>query len=605
NAVNRIVLRGGAGDDRLLNGTGIRSTIYGRDGDDVIIGGQARDSIYAGRGNDFVVGGGGNDYLSGSSGRDQLLGGPGNDSIYGGSGNDILQGEGGRDYLKGGSGNDELFGGASGDRLYGGSGNDRIRGNAGGDRMYGGSGNDRMYGGSGRDYLFGEYGNDRLYGGTGYDYVSGGSGYDYTSWAGSKGRETPRFANAVSASDVARLADAAIDRWEEVGLDTSQLDDVKFRIADLPGTQLGVAVQEADGTRTVWIDADAAGARWFVDRSPVDDSEFTKVTDGALVSEDATILKRADLFTVLQHEIGHMGGLVHTPWLSTMMPALAGGMRLVPDTFLGSIASGKTVRPFVDAMDWSPQNGLSTERRAFQQTMGRMLPQINDPRFANQFYNDLVNRGGFGSFDPRLAAAVTMQLQGQIGQAPFNTILNPRGPVGPGAFQFNPYSYAGQGAFGYGGIANMPAATSEGANMILNDPLIANFPISSQNLTSLTGTTRGVYNAVLDAYVNLNPGPASTSLGFMNFANQTGQGGLFPVPQQGFGQAQVAPIGPNWLNQSVFNPIGTNPNQRFTSNAPYDYSQVGQFRNPYDGMTVNAIFSNGGIGNLGGLGYAI
>jgi Ca2+-binding RTX toxin-like protein len=59
------VLRGGAGNDTLVGGTG----------DDVLIGGFGNDEIVASSGNDFLIGGDGADRLVGSAGHDILVAG--------------------------------------------------------------------------------------------------------------------------------------------------------------------------------------------------------------------------------------------------------------------------------------------------------------------------------------------------------------------------------------------------------------------------------------------------------------------------------------------------------------------------------------------------
>ncbi|BDI04953.1 hypothetical protein CATMQ487_19230 [Sphaerotilus microaerophilus] len=64
---------------------------------------------------DTVLGGSGDDIIDGGKGYDLLQGGGGADSMLGGFGDDILQGGDGADSLNGGSGLDTLFGGGGGD----------------------------------------------------------------------------------------------------------------------------------------------------------------------------------------------------------------------------------------------------------------------------------------------------------------------------------------------------------------------------------------------------------------------------------------------------------------------------------------------------------
>jgi serralysin len=101
--------------------------------------------------------------------RPTIIGTAGDDVIRGTSRADIIQGLGGNDTIYGRGGSDTICGGAGNDTIYGGSGNDTI---------YGGSGDDTIYGESGNDRLYGQSGNDRLVGGLGYDRVKGGGGTD-------------------------------------------------------------------------------------------------------------------------------------------------------------------------------------------------------------------------------------------------------------------------------------------------------------------------------------------------------------------------------------------------------------------------------------------
>jgi hypothetical protein len=109
--------------------------------------------------------------------------------------------------------------------------------------------------------------------------------------------------NPVTATLTSQQADAllpeAIHRWHAVGVDTSALRGIDVRIADLGGATLGLA-----SGHTIWLDANAAGWGWFVDKTPWEDSEFT--TPGNQGEQN-----RLDLLTALEHEIGHLLGHEH------------------------------------------------------------------------------------------------------------------------------------------------------------------------------------------------------------------------------------------------------------------------------------------------------
>lgn len=121
----RIVVHGGAGNDRIVNKSSVSCAAFGD------------------AGNDFLGGGSGNDLLSGGTGNDHLLGMHGNDTLLGDAGNDFLQG---------GDGDDCLYGGLDRDRLHGGTGNDRLDG--GFDGIF------RKFRSEYRDFLRGDAGND-------------------------------------------------------------------------------------------------------------------------------------------------------------------------------------------------------------------------------------------------------------------------------------------------------------------------------------------------------------------------------------------------------------------------------------------------------------
>ena len=103
--------------------------------------------------------------------------------------------------------------------------------------------------------------------------------------------------------------------------------------------------QAADGV--IWLDDNAAGWGWFVDRTPRDDSEFA--TPG-----DQGEQGRMDLLTVLTHEVGHLLGHDHEAG-GVMAETLAPGTRQTP------VADGHAAGPLaVDGL-WAETS--PTKRR--------------------------------------------------------------------------------------------------------------------------------------------------------------------------------------------------------------------------------------------------
>ena len=82
--VRRIVVRGGAGDDKISVALGVTTPAV----------------LDGGAGNDTVTGGGGDDRVTGGAGHDTLAAGPGKDRLRGGAGNDTAAGADATDLLR-------------------------------------------------------------------------------------------------------------------------------------------------------------------------------------------------------------------------------------------------------------------------------------------------------------------------------------------------------------------------------------------------------------------------------------------------------------------------------------------------------------------------
>lgn len=95
-----------------VTGTFGPDIINGTAGNDVILALGGNDVVDAGEGDDLVCGAGGDDVIDLRGGNDRSLGGRGNDRLFGRAGNDILDGGPGNDILKGGKDLDICVGGA-------------------------------------------------------------------------------------------------------------------------------------------------------------------------------------------------------------------------------------------------------------------------------------------------------------------------------------------------------------------------------------------------------------------------------------------------------------------------------------------------------------
>ncbi|HEY1380413.1 MAG TPA: hypothetical protein VGF55_26665, partial [Gemmataceae bacterium] len=93
------------------------------------------------------------------------------------------------------------------------------------------------------------------------------------------------------------LVRAAVLRWTAaVGPAAAALREASVAVADLPGLMIGQTV----GTSIV-IDPTAAGYGWYVDPTPLDDSEFA-------AGDPSPAAGRMDALTVVMHELGHLLG---------------------------------------------------------------------------------------------------------------------------------------------------------------------------------------------------------------------------------------------------------------------------------------------------------
>jgi hypothetical protein len=136
-------------------------------------------------------------------------------------------------------------------------------------------------------------------------------------------------------AQAAPLLTEALARWQAAGVDTATLGNISIQIGNLGGRTLGLADEVH---HTIWLDDNAAGWGWFVDRTAWDDVEFT--TPGNQGEQN-----RMDLLTVLEHELGHLLGFAHAP-TGVMAEDLTPGIRRTP-------AARETGQPPAHTASWA------------------------------------------------------------------------------------------------------------------------------------------------------------------------------------------------------------------------------------------------------------
>ena len=105
------------------------------------------------------------------------------------------------------------------------------------------------------------------------------------------------------------VVDQAISYWTAAGTHSDRLSNVDIRIADIPGSRLGVT----SSSGIIWIDRDAAGYGWSIDGAAATNGQ------GGI-----------DLLSVVSHELGHVLGFNHDQVDEVMAASLAPGVRRIP-----------------------------------------------------------------------------------------------------------------------------------------------------------------------------------------------------------------------------------------------------------------------------------
>jgi len=149
-------------------------------------------------------------------------------------------------------------------------------------------------------------------------------------------------------SEAELLTQDALTMWSDVQ-DIDATPSIHVAVADLPGDLLGWTSGD-----TIILDVDAAGAGWFVDATPRENSEFVPVGGGEemIAPADSPATDRYDLLSVLAHEVGHVLGRGHSDSSSDVMGEFLslGTRRLLHDDALDAMGSDSTEDDLLDAL---------------------------------------------------------------------------------------------------------------------------------------------------------------------------------------------------------------------------------------------------------------
>jgi hypothetical protein len=117
----------------------------------------------------------------------------------------------------------------------------------------------------------------------------------------------PSLATSITQPQLDAVVAAAVQRWADAGATAEQLaimSAVVVTVADLGGINIGNS--EPSG---IVIDDNAAGWGWFVDGTPMDDSEFSETGSSLIALPGGPAAGHVDLLTAIMHELGHQAGL--------------------------------------------------------------------------------------------------------------------------------------------------------------------------------------------------------------------------------------------------------------------------------------------------------
>ena len=311
---SQVLVMGADGNDTISlnesNGPLPKATLYGGNGNDVLVGGSGPDNLFGQSGNDTLDGKGGTDSLFGGANNDTLVGGDGDDKVFGESGDDRIVwnpgddtdiNEGGADIdtieVNGASTAETFTTTANGTRVRfdrlstapfsldigtseklvvnanGGDDSFSTSGNLGGLiklTVDGGAGNDQITGSNGDDLLLGGDGNDVIDGQQGSDVALMGAGNDVFRWdpgdgsdliEGQDGTDKMLFFGANIAENINISSNGGRVRFfrdiANITMDLGSVEAIDFHA--LGGADV-ITINDTSGTQLTEINLNLAGS---------------------------------------------------------------------------------------------------------------------------------------------------------------------------------------------------------------------------------------------------------------------------------------------------------------------------------------------------------
>jgi DNA-binding beta-propeller fold protein YncE len=219
-------------------------------------------------------------------------------------------------------------------------------------------------------------------GGGGAGGATGGSDGPVAPFAGAL--NVVREGSTAMDMAAAALLNAAYMRWVAV-LGYSPAITVNLGFTDLSGSEIGYATQRGLGVGDLTLDLLGGNRGWFIDPTPMDDSEFQSKTHlgsaEALTGSEAH--GRYDLLTVLSHELGHLLGFMNTAsgYGSAVVNTPSGKRLIFNDVSVPLTADGHHIDP-----TWRPGDlmtpGLAPSVRKLPSALHAAIIQLVHERRA-------------------------------------------------------------------------------------------------------------------------------------------------------------------------------------------------------------------------------